>query len=186
MLINGGGLIGGTERLMFTPGPRMSVTSFTRRGSFSKKRGPRLRTIWDGMIFRLKGIAKCGRSTHILISATATRRIRVSIGTTGKVAGILGRCSPRRWWEIGRAVCSSRSICGSWRLGLKLWRSSSWWWRELLTLRIKPSLCSIWIVRWGRCGILLLLLRVVRIFVRILSITSLLFLSCKALADNQR
>jgi hypothetical protein len=144
-----------------------------------KRRGPRLRTIWDRVILRLKGIAKCGRSTHVLISTTATRRVRICVAATGEVAGVLGRRGPWGRWVVVGIERSSWSICGSWRLGLKLWRSGSWRWWELLTLRIEASLSGIRVVSWLRCRILLLLLlRIVWILIGILAISYLLFLHC--------
>lgn len=142
-----------------------------------KGRGPRSRTIWDRMGLRLKGIAKCGRSTHILISATATRRIRICIATTCEVTSVLSRCSPRRRWVIIGVVRTTWSICGGWRLRLELWRSRSWGWWELLALRVEACLSGIRVVGLlGALAILLLLLRIVRILIRILSISSLLLL----------
>jgi hypothetical protein len=142
-----------------------------------KRRSPRSRTIWDRVVLRLKRIAKCGCSTHILISATATRRIRVCVAATCEVTSVLSRRSPWRWWVIVGIVRTTWSICGSWRLRLKLWRSGSWRWWELLALRIKACLSGIWVVGWLGClAILLLLLRIVWIRIWILSISSLLFL----------
>lgn len=143
------------------------------------RKGPRLRTIWDRMILRLKRIAKCGRSTHILISTTATGRVRICVAAAGEVAGVLGRCSPWRRWVVVGIVRRSRSIRGSWHRGLKLWGSGAWRWWELLALWIEAGLSGVRVVGWHGCLIVLrLLLRIVWIIVRILGISSLLFLPC--------